>query len=81
MTLEFSFEDKVKCLEKIGYRIELEDTVEFVKHYYHEEEVPRKVWVVRYKGESVSEWAGLGARRVDFVFEQEVRRRLIGLLF
>jgi hypothetical protein len=80
MTLEYSFEDMIKALEKWGYEVKLEDGVEIHKHYFHEEEVPRKVWVVYLNGSSMAEWVGLGARRVEFVFEQEFRTRLLRLV-
>jgi hypothetical protein len=72
----FSFEDQVKALEKIGYEVRKETEVIDDDPFLNGSYVTYRVY---YKGSEVAPWAGSGSRRVDWVFNQELQRRMLNL--
>jgi len=82
MNISFSLVEMTSALEKIGYTIKLEKEVEVVHDYHSETEVERNVYNVYYRGEKITEmmfgymW---GTKRLEWVFEKEVHKRILGL--
>lgn len=79
--LNFSRQQMIDSLKKIGYDLTFEDDVDY-RHYNHVvQEIPVKVWVVRYKGVSMAVERGFGDNRLTYVFEHELQKRLLKNLF
>jgi hypothetical protein len=82
MTLNFSIQDMVQCLTKIGYTIKQEtETITVNTYHDNTEEVEINVFNCYYLDDikPAAPWAGAGYRRVQYVFEQELHKKLINL--
>ena len=82
MTLNFSIADMVQCLTKIGYTIKQEtETITVTTYHDQTEEIEINVFNAYYKDDPkpCATWAGSGYRRVQYVFEQELHKKLINL--
>lgn len=80
--MTFAKEDMIKALEAIGYKIKKEEEMQSVSVYHNQiQEVSQNVYNVYYKDSIVpcATWAGFGLRRVEFVFQQELNKRILGL--
>jgi hypothetical protein len=77
ITLGYTTETMIKCLQKIGYEVKKEKVNEYVGYNGQEQEVERSVYNCYYKGERIDLWDYLyGTRRLEMVFEQEVRNKI-----
>jgi len=83
ITLHYSTEEMETALKKIGYIITT-DTELFESKITgnYSEDVPYTVINVRHPSEpdkKMAEWAGAGTRRLEYSFEQLLRKKLLNL--
>jgi hypothetical protein len=81
ITLVYNLQEMTSALEKIGYTIKLEKEMETVSYYHNQtDEVERNVYNCYYRGERINLFdRQFGAKRVEAVFEQELRKRVLSL--
>ncbi len=75
--LVYSPSDMVPALEAIGY--EVKEEKEMVTDRFTDEEKPHVVWNVYRDGEKLVSWGNTGFYRVQWVFKEELAKRLLGL--
>ena len=75
--LSFTKLEMMEALHDAGYLVK-EETEE-VYDSFTESEVPYKVWNVYLDGVKQCEWGGTGLYRVEYIFNQELERRLLKL--
>lgn len=82
MILQFSFQDMLTALEKIGYECKLEEEVEVIDFPGGSEERPFKVWNAYCKGNKMTD-AGFdrlgGTQRIERIFKMELTKRILNL--
>jgi len=80
MKLTFTAEEMISSLKKMGYEVKEEKELETRTYYHHQvQEIERNVWNVYYNGEKFAQHAGYGFNRLEFVFKQELSKKLLNL--
>jgi maleate cis-trans isomerase len=79
VSLIYSFEEKKEFLERNGFEVQSFDRRVFIAGSGMTDE-EYKVWKVLKDGEDVCPWScTAGSWDVDYVFDKELRRRILGL--
>lgn len=81
ITLVYDKDEMISALIKAGYEVRKEKEVQAVRTYHDQtQDVEHVVWNVYWKGERIELWDYFyGMKRVEAIFEQELRKRIIGL--
>lgn len=77
VTLYFTPQEMIESLERIGYTIRDEEVVEQVHRGHYFEEVRVRSSSVFRDGELVM--PHFGTKQVEFIFERELKARILGL--
>lgn len=78
--MKFTEQDMIEALEKIGYVVKTEKEPFEVSKYGNTDSVEERVVInVYYRGDAMAIWAGAGSRRLEYVFEQELKKKMLGL--
>ncbi len=80
MNINFSTEEMIKALTEIGYEVKLESTEYTMNFGNHLSDITKEVPVYnvyRYGEQMIS--SGTGDYRLKWVFEQELKNRVLGL--
>lgn len=76
--MTFTRDQKIKALEQLGYTVTKERHAYYVPYNDSiSKEQWATVWVVKFKDNLVRE--GYGDSQVDYVFEQELKKRILKL--
>ncbi len=78
-TLFFTFSEMVEALERIGYVIKEESITEQVHRGTYFEDKTYKLFNVYLDDKLMAEWAGYYTSRVQWVFKEELQKRMLGL--
>lgn len=81
ITLVYDKDEMISALIKAGYEVRKEKEVQTVRTYHDQtEDVEQSVYNVYYKGTRIDLWDHFyGLKRVQYVFEQELRKKIISL--
>jgi hypothetical protein len=77
VTLYFTPDEMIESLERIGYTVRTEEVMEQIHRGNYFEECKTRVQLVFREGELVA--PHLGRKQVEFIFERELKARMLGL--
>lgn len=80
--MTFSDEEMIKALERLGYIVKTEKEMFLAPRYGNSDsEEERMVINIYHKVDDrpLAEWAGAGNRRLEYVFKQELNRKILSL--
>jgi len=78
--MKFSIKEMSDALTRIGYKVVEEKEVYSYRGYHDQvEEEEADVINCYLHGDKMSTWVGLGSRRLEYTFQQELSKKLLNL--
>jgi hypothetical protein len=84
INVNFSLQEMILCLEKIGYSVELKEYEDSVHRGIYHESYTVRYYTVWYRGECIDDSTGQpksGTFILEYVFRRELEKRLMSLFY